>query len=111
MDKKYLSTVHKIYPEARTTEHAIDGLLDVIERKLGLKAGQLMYADSICCDDVNIIQYPGRAYDMLGPFKMGGLSGFPFAGISGMNAFANHVPEEGAVVIFLCSPYRNFQSG
>jgi len=100
MDKKYLSTVHKIYPEARTTEHAIDGLLDVIERKLGLKAGQLMYADSICCDDVNIIQYPGRAYDMLGPFKMGGLSGFPFAGISGMNAFANHVPEEGAVVIF-----------
>ncbi|WEK18589.1 MAG: hypothetical protein P0Y49_17505 [Candidatus Pedobacter colombiensis] len=100
MDKEYLNTVRKFYPTAKATEDAIDTLLDVVEKKLGLKAGQLMYADSICCDDVNIIQYPARAYEMLGPFKMGGLSGFPFAGITGMNAFANHVPESGAVVIF-----------
>lgn len=97
---QYLDTVRRFYPAAYTTEVVIDRLLDVVEKQLNLKASQLMYADSICCDDVNIIQYPERAYEMLGPFKMGGLSGFPFAGIAGMNAFANHVPEDGAVVIF-----------
>lgn len=100
MNRPYLNTVRKFYPTAYPTEIAMDRLLDVVETRLGLKAEQLMYADSICCDDVNIIQYPARAYEMLGPFKMGGLSGFPFAGIAGMNAFANHVPEAGAVVIF-----------
>lgn len=59
-----------------------------------------MHADSMCCDDVNAIQYPPRAMEMLGPFHMGGLNGYPFAGITGMNAFAHHVPEDGAVVIF-----------
>ena len=52
------------------------------------------------CDDVNAIQYPPRAYEMLGPFKMGGLNGYPFAGVKGMNAFALHVPEDEAVVVF-----------
>ncbi|MDP9956567.1 hypothetical protein J2X97_002226 [Epilithonimonas hungarica] len=59
-----------------------------------------MHADSMCCDDVNAIQYPPRAYEMLGPFHLGGLDGYPFAGITGMNAFAHHVPEDGAVIIF-----------
>ena len=75
-------------------------LLDTIERELGLKPHQLMHADSMCCDDVNAIQYPPRALEMLGPFHLGGLNGFPFAGITGMNAFAHHVPENGAVIIF-----------
>lgn len=59
-----------------------------------------MYADSLCCDDVNAIQYPPRAHEMLGPFNMGGLNGFHFTGVTGMNAFAGHVPEDGAVYVF-----------
>jgi hypothetical protein len=31
---------------------------------------------------------------------MGGLDGFPFTGLTGMGAFASHVPEEGAVAIY-----------
>ena len=97
---QHLETVQKWYPNAKTTVDTINKLLDVIENRLGLKPNQLMHADSMCCDDVNAIQYPPRAYEMLGPFKMGGLDGFPFAGVSGMNAFAHHVPEDGAVVVF-----------
>lgn len=101
MDKSlYIDTVRKYYPNAKTTEETIDRLLDVIDKKLGLKPDQLMHADSLCCDDVNAIQYPPRAYEMLGPFHLGGLNGFPFAGVTGMNAFAHHVPEKGAVFIF-----------
>jgi hypothetical protein len=101
MDKAlYIKGVRQYYPNAKTTEDTINCLLDVIESKLGLIPNQLMHADSMCCDDVNAIQYPPRAYEMLGPFHMGGLNGFPFSGVTGMNAFAHHVPEDGAVVIF-----------
>lgn len=95
-----LEIVQKWYPNAKTTKDTVNKLLDVIENKLGLKPSQLMHADSMCCDDVNAIQYPPRAYEMLGPFHMGGLNGYPFAGVTGMNAFAHHVPEDGAVVVF-----------
>lgn len=100
MSNQFLGTVQKWYANAKTTEDTINRLLDVIESKLSLKPHQLMHADSMCCDDVNAIQYPPRAYEMLGPFKMGGLNGYPFAGVTGMNAFAHHVPEDGAVVVF-----------
>lgn len=100
MNNPHLDIVRKWYPNALTSIDTIDRLLDTIEKYLGLKPHQLMHADSMCCDDVNAIQYPPRAYEMLGPFKMGGLNGYPFAGITGMNAFAHHVPENGAVVVF-----------
>lgn len=96
----YLKTIRKYYPNALTTEDTVNRLLDVIEEEFGLKPHQLMHADSLCCDDVNSIQYPPRAYEMLGPFHLGGLDGYPFAGLTGMGAFAHHVPEDGAIVIF-----------
>ncbi|GAA4160992.1 hypothetical protein GCM10022217_25930 [Chryseobacterium ginsenosidimutans] len=100
MDNENLQTLQKWYPNAKTTEDTVNRLLDVMESELGLKPNQLMHADSMCCDDVNAIQYPPRAYEMLCPFHLGGLDGFPFASITGMNAFAHHVPEDGAVIVF-----------
>ncbi|WP_222943801.1 hypothetical protein [Pedobacter sp. N36a] len=44
------------------------------------------------------ILFPLRSNEFLGPFKLGGLDGFPFAGWSGMGAFASHVPDDGAVL-------------
>ena len=100
MKKPHLETVRQWYPNARTTDEVVNRFLDMLEEKYNLPAHKLMHADSICCDDVNAIQYPKRAHEMLGPFNMGGLNGFPFAGITGMNAFAHHVPEDGAVFVF-----------
>lgn len=100
MSNQHLETVQKWYPKALTSIDTVNRLLDTIERELGLQPKQLMHADSMCCDDVNAIQYPPRALEMLGPFHLGGLDGFPFAGITGMNAFAHHVPEDGAVIVF-----------
>lgn len=96
-----IESVRKWYPKALTSIDTVNRLLDTIEEHLGLKPYQLMHADSMCCDDVNAIQYPPRANEMLGPFHLGGLDGFPFAGLTGMGAFAHHVPEDGAVVIFM----------
>lgn len=95
-----IESVRKWYPKALTSIDTVNRLLDTIEKYLELTPKQLMHADSMCCDDVNAIQYPPRAYEMLGPFHLGGLDGFPFAGLTGMGAFAHHVPEDGAVIIF-----------
>ncbi|CAN5125084.1 hypothetical protein BH09BAC3_BH09BAC3_38430 [soil metagenome] len=98
--RERLEIIRKYYPNAITTIDSVNQFIDFIEEKLDLEPSKLMMADSICSDDVNSIQYPARAHEFLGPFKMGGLDGFPFTGLTGMGAFASHVPDDGAVFIY-----------
>lgn len=98
--REKLQLIRKLYPNALTTIDYINKIIDYVEDKLDLEPSQIILADSICSDDVNSIQYPARALEFLGPFKMGGLDGFPFTGLSGMAAFASHVPDDGAVFIY-----------
>lgn len=100
MTNPYLELVRRHYPDAITTIESVDRLFDLLHRRYGLSPRQIMLADSVCSDDVNSIEYPPRAYEMLGPFKMGGLDGFPFTGLTGMGAFAAHVPDDGAVFVY-----------
>ena len=99
-EQESLSIVRTHYPNALTTSETVHRLLDIIHQHYNINPSQIMLADSICSDDVNTMEYPQRAYEMLGPFKMGGLNGFPFTGLTGMSAFAHHVPEDGAVFIY-----------
>lgn len=100
LKKQKLEIIRQWYPNAVTTIDGVNMVIDFVENKLELEPGQIMIADSICSDDVNSIQYPARIKEFLGPFKMGGLDGFPFAGLTGMKAFASHVPDNGAVYIY-----------
>jgi hypothetical protein len=95
-----LAAVRRHYPTARPTAESVDALLDVFEHRLSLAPGDVLLVDSVCSDDVNSIEYPERAFEMVGPFKLGGLDGFPFVGVTGMGAAAGHVPEHGAVFIY-----------
>jgi hypothetical protein len=98
--REKLSIIQQWYPKAITTIDSVNKIIDFVEYELDLEPKQVMLADSICSDDVNSIQYPARTQEFLGPFKMGGLDGFPFTGLTGMGAFASHVPDEGAVFIY-----------
>lgn len=100
LKKDKLAIIRKWYPNAITTIDSVNLLIDYIEEHLELEPEKVMLADSICSDDVNSIQYPVRASEFLGPFKMGGLDGFPFTGLTGMGACASHVPDSGAVFIY-----------
>lgn len=100
LKKERLAIIRKWYPNAITTIDSVNGLIDFVEHRLELEPAQIMLADSICSDDVNSIQYPARASEFLGPFKMGGLDGYPFTGLTGMGAFASHVPDKGAVLVY-----------
>lgn len=94
-----LDLIRKIYPGANPAEQSVNLLYDIIRQKLDLRPGQILHADSICCDEVNTIQYPAAASKMIGSFKMGGLSGYPFAGLAAINTAAQHIPEQGAMLI------------
>ena len=98
--REKLAIIHQWYPKAITTIDSVNRIIDFVEYDLDLEPKQIMLADSICSDDVNSIQYPARTQEFLGPFKMGGLNGFPFTGLTGMGAFASHVPDDGAVFIY-----------
>lgn len=100
LKKNKLEIIKKYYPNALTTIDTVNKVIDFVEEKLELEPAQIMLADSICSHDVNSIQYPARALEFLGPFKLGGLDGFPFTGLTGMGAFASHVPDDGAVYIY-----------
>jgi len=99
LKKEKLAIIRRWYPNAITTIDNINKLIDFAEEKLELEPTAIMLADSICSDDVNSIQYPARAQEFLGPFKMGGLDGFPFTGLTGMVAMASHIPDNGAALI------------
>ncbi|GAA4450031.1 MAG: hypothetical protein QM743_03150 [Chitinophagaceae bacterium] len=100
LKKERLAIIRQYYPNALTTIDTVNRVIDLMEDDLDLEPSKVMLADSICSDDVNSIQYPVRFQEFLGPFKMGGLDGFPFTGLSGMAAFASHVPDDGGVFIY-----------
>ncbi len=57
-------------------------------------------AASVCSDEVIGITTHFQEYvQSVQPFQLGGLAGFPFAGITGFQAFAGHIPDDGYAVI------------
>ncbi|MBD2704342.1 hypothetical protein IC229_27110 [Spirosoma sp. BT702] len=95
-----LAAVRQFYPNAISTDDGVSRLISYIKEQLSMQPEQVMLADSICSDDVNAIQYPERAREFLGPFKLGGLDGYPFVGPTGMGAYAHHVPDNGVILIY-----------
>ena len=92
--------VRQFYPQAIESGTFVRRTLEVLKNEYGLQPSQLLLAHSICSDDVNAIAYPEEGRQMLGPFNLGGLDGYPFVGLTGMLAFAHHVPDDGAALIF-----------
>jgi hypothetical protein len=100
MNTNTLDLIRVRYSNALSTADTVHRFLALMQRRLEIAAMQIMHADCICSDDLNTIESPVEAYEMLGPFKMGGLDGFAFAGLTGMAAFAHHVPDDGAAFLF-----------
>lgn len=92
--------VKQYYPDAVSLESLMQNVIQSIYNEYDYTPNQILLANSICSDDINSLEYPADARQMLGPFELGGLNGFPFTGLTGMSAFASHVPDDGAVMIF-----------
>jgi len=100
----YLKTV---LPTALPASVTLARWMDEIGIHFGYEANQLLLGTSLCSDDIVAMEFPEVTREMLGPFQLGGLNGFPFAGLSGIKAFEAHVPKNGALTL-VYGPHLGF---
>jgi hypothetical protein len=77
----------------------IDSVLKHL-KQLGIYSQTMLWGQSICVDDITNTKNK-LSPEIKGPFNIGGLAGLPFTGITGLDAFAHHVPEDGTAILFI----------
>ncbi len=100
------AAVRSHYPQALPATAFRRQIAGWLEQHLGVRRNHVLLGTSVCADDIvfstdvagNIETHQATRY-LPGLFEMGGLAGLPFAGKTGMTAFAHHVPDQGAACI------------
>lgn len=90
--------VLKEYPNAETGESVTSKYLSFLEKEYQSNLTKMLFATSLCSDDVNVSTDFRKV--LARPFSMGGLGGLPYSGLTGMVAFAHHIPDGGDAFIF-----------
>jgi hypothetical protein len=96
------------FPGARSYRTAIDSLLVRLDR-IGISSEDILWGQSTCVDDITNTKNKGIHPEIKGPFTFGGLGGLPFTGVTGIEAFAHHVPHDGTALLFL-GPHIGYTS-
>ena len=91
-------TVNKHYPNAKTGAEVTESYLSLLEKEYKSDLKKMLFATSVCSDDVNVSTDFRRVLSR--PFTMGGLGGLPYSGFTGMVAFSHHIPDGGDAFIF-----------
>lgn len=93
------TTIPNHFPQA-VTIHELESRIvrDFMSKELELSTS--IWATSLCSDEVsNMFPEFYHLFAGPGPFQLGGISGLPFTGITGLKAFLSHVPTHGAAMI------------
>ncbi|TAD85623.1 MAG: hypothetical protein EAY75_10980 [Bacteroidetes bacterium] len=91
-------TIRAHYPKAETGAHITQTYLEYLSDHYNEDLKKMLFATSVCADDINVSTDFRRVLSR--PFTLGGLGGIPFAGFTGMVAYAHHVPDGGSAFIF-----------
>ncbi len=99
LQRKFDQVVKGHFPNAKDAKDTSIHYLGKMQLEHHIDISKVLMATSVCSDDINI---PSTTFFnvLFGPFIMGGLGGLPFAGQTGMTAFAHHIPDEGSAFIF-----------
>lgn len=99
LQRKFDEQVRKHYPDAMDAKDTSIHFLGKMQLEYKIDISKVLMATSVCSDDINV---PSTTFFnvLFGPFIMGGLGGIPFAGLTGMTAFAHHIPDQGSAFIF-----------
>lgn len=99
LQRKFDQIVKGHFPNAMDAKDTSIHYLGKMQIEHKIDISKVLMATSVCSDDINI---PSTTFFnvLFGPFIMGGLGGLPFAGQTGMTAFAHHIPDEGSAFIF-----------
>jgi hypothetical protein len=96
--EKYDKLVYSKFPTAMNARDTSIHFMGLLKQKHHFNISRVLMATSMCSDEIN--QHDKTLFKVLNePFEMGGLGGVPFVGITGMTAFAHHIPDGGAAFI------------
>lgn len=99
LQNKFDDIVYKKFPMAMNARDTSIHFLGILKQKHRFDISRMLMATSVCSDEIN--KPSASFFNVLnGPFIMGGLGGIPFSGVTGMTAFAHHIPDEGSALIF-----------
>lgn len=99
------ASIQAHFPNAVEACDAANRLVDLVEYNGG-RTRRTLLASSLCCDEV-CRSKPWLPRQLGAPFNLGRLVGLPFAGRTGIAAFAHHIPDRGAALI-LYGPHIGF---
>jgi hypothetical protein len=91
--------IEKEFPGALPYKEGIDSLIEHLAR-FGIPTTSILWGQSTCVDDITNTKNK-LIPETKGPFNFGGLAGLPFTGITGLDAFSHHVPEDGTAILFI----------
>jgi hypothetical protein len=103
------AAITREFPGAMPYSVAMDTLLAQLAR-FGIRPEDILWGQSTCVDDITNTKNKLVHPEIKGPFAFGGLSGLPFTGVTGMSAFAHHVPETGTALLFV-GPHIGYRTG
>lgn len=98
MKDKIEQLVTQHYPNAKNGEEITRTYLGFLKDEYKSDLTKMLFATSLCADDINVSTDFRRVLSR--PFTLGGMGGLPFAGLTGITAFAHHIPEGGDAFIF-----------
>jgi hypothetical protein len=93
--------IERTFKGAVPFDEYVDSLLFFLYAVHKIAPNKILLGQSTCVDDVINTKNPFADHDIKGPINFGGLAGLPFAGVTGFNAFAHHVPDSGAALLFI----------
>jgi len=97
--------IKSFYPNAEKGDDYTSRTIQKLKDDHGFVIDKTILATSVCSDEIIRSATNFRDYVALNmPFQLGGLAGFPFTGLTGVAAFASHVPDDGCA-IFLYGPH------
>jgi hypothetical protein len=90
--------IKKTFPNALPGDEILDKYFKTMVDDYQINPDKTLFATSICSDDANFSADFSKILSR--PFVMGGLGGLPYTGITGMVAYAHHIPDNGNAFIF-----------
>lgn len=98
--------IRRVFPNAQPLPDAFARMLDELAYGHNIDLDHVLMGTSLCVDEANAHSLHELSYvhgdvpDFTqDTFDLGGLAGFPFTGIMGITAFAQHVPDGGTALL------------
>ncbi len=95
-------SIKKNYPNAEKGSRITETCIERLSNEFHFNLQKTLMATSVCSDEVirSATDFRGHL-GIENPFQLGGLAGYPFAGLTGLKAFLSHVPNDGyAMILF-----------